>query len=164
MDVVTASRLQELLDYNPHTGIFTRLKGVKGYSVGSKVGSVNSDGYLRIMIDGRKYQSHRLAFLWMTGDWPKDEVDHIDGERMNNRWDNLREATQSQNQANSKIKSTNTSGLKGASFHKQRQKWLAQIQINSRQRFLGYFDTKEEAHESYCSAAIKLQGEFARFA
>ena len=86
-----------------------------------------------------------MAFLLQVGRWPEGEIDHIDGNGLNNRWNNLREVTPTENQRNARKRSDNTSGTTGVGWHKQRQKWKAQIRINGTQKHLGYFDSKEEA-------------------
>ncbi len=99
----------------------------------------------------------------MTGEWV-DEVDHENTVRSDNRWDNLRAATRGQNRANCGAYKNNTSGLKGVSFYKRTGKWKAQIQASGKKTFLGYFLTKEAAHQAYAHAANEYFGEFARAA
>jgi hypothetical protein len=93
-----------------------------------------------------------------------DFVDHIDGNGLNNRKSNLRLATISQNNHNQKLSSSSTSGLKGASFHKLRKRWRAQIKLNGNKIHIGYYDTAEQAHAAYCKASAQLHGEFGRTA
>jgi hypothetical protein len=162
---LTAERLRELLSYDPETGGWTRIKHCARGShikVGDMAGGQDERGYLRIRVDGRKYKGHRLAFLYMTGQWPKPEIDHIDGDRTNNCWSNLREATHNENMWNMKMRRNNTSGLKGVTWHKPSRRWRAQICLYSRRLGLGYFDTAEAAHDAYKAKAIELFGEFAR--
>ncbi len=97
----------------------------------------------------------------MTGAWP-DQIDHINGDRMDNRWANLRLATNSQNHANSKRYVTNRCGFKGVSWRSDKNKWSARIVRNYRAKNLGYFDSPEQAHEAYVRAAEVVHGEFAR--
>jgi hypothetical protein len=151
------------LEYNPITGALSRILGVPGASAGSKVGTPQSKGYLELMIDRKRYLAHRIIWFYMTKGWPKDQIDHINGNRSDNRWINLREATGLQNNANSKIPVTNTSGLKGVTWQSQNKKWRAQLSINNKQKYLGSFETKEEAYLAYCQAAKELRGEYARF-
>jgi hypothetical protein len=114
------------------------------------------------MIRHVNYHAHRLAWLYMTGAWPTGgEVDHIDTDRGNNVWTNLRDSTRRQNGSNVDIRSNNTSGFKGVS--RCRAKWTAHITVNYQAMHLGVFDTKEEAHAAYVEAAKRLHGEFARF-
>ena len=154
---LTPERLKELLHYDEDTGIFTRIKqvGSRGL-VGDIAGSLNH-GYLQIMVDGEIYLSHRLAWLYVNGVWPKDQIDHIDGTRSNNRILNLREATMSENLQNlRKALSSNKTGLLGASWHKCRSKFQAQIVINRKKHHLGYFDNAQTAHHAYLKAKQKL--------
>ena len=164
--MITQERLKELLHYNPETGVFTRnwTMGRKA-RVGSIAGSVRKDGYRQIQINKIKYLSHRLAWLYMTGSWPKEDIDHINRVKDDNRWENLREASPSQNQANRKININNSSGLKGVQYRKDNTKnpWQASIECNGKSIYLGYFRTPEEAYLSYCLAALVLFGKFARF-
>jgi hypothetical protein len=118
--------------------------------------------YRRIGIFGKLYLEHRLAWLYMTGELPI-EVDHKDGNGVNNKFKNLRSATTPQNRANSRKSVKNTSGFKGVSFYVGRGKWVAEIQFNGKRKRLGYFDTPEEAHKAYCVAADKVHGEFANY-
>lgn len=163
--MLTDERLREVLHYDPMTGDFTRLVGTaRRVNVGDIAGSTNGQGYREIMIDRRRYLSHRLAWLYMTGRWPIAQIDHIDIDRANNRWANLREASRSQNQGNTRVPSTNTSGFKGVSLDKESRKWRAQIRAGGKKRWLGSFNTPDAAHAAYCAAAEKNFGEFARAA
>jgi hypothetical protein len=113
-------------------------------------------------IDGLNQYAHRLAWLWMIGEWPAEEIDHIDGNPLNNRWKNLRLATRGENQFNRGADYTNTSGYKGVTYHKQCRKWVARIGHKRKSYHLGLFETAKTAHAAYCEAAIRLHGEFAR--
>jgi hypothetical protein len=160
---LAAEYLREILSYDPDTGVFRwKVSETNRVSVGGVAGSQNGDGYTRIMIGKKKYRAHRLAWLHVYGEWPAKYVDHVDGDRSNNKITNLREATNAQNMRNCGAYATNTSGFKGVTFHKHRRRWHARINIPSKQIHLGYFDTPEEAHAAYCAAAAKLHGEFAR--
>ena len=155
---MTQDRLKELLSYNPNTGVFTWKKAKGGCPPGKKAGSVNSRGYLFIGIDGQIYRAHRLAWLWVNGCWPASGLDHKNGDQLDNRIANLREANQWQNSANSK---TRRNGLKGVG--KTFSGWMAKIRSEGKEFYLGHFRTEEEAHQAYCEAAFRLNGEFARF-
>lgn len=114
------------------------------------------------MLDGRAYQSHRLAWLWMTGEWPALQVDHKDTDRRNNRWSNLRLATRTENQWNANVRGDNTSGYKGVSRPKGRTKWQAHITLGGRRKYLGTFDTAEDANQAATAARQAAHGEFAQ--
>jgi len=158
---VTHARLCEVLDYDDETGEFYWRKRMSPRAgPGQIAGMRNRDGYRFIAIDGRIYPAHRLVWLYMTGKWRSGVIDHRDGDPSNNRWDNLRPATRSQNCANRRIPRHNTCGLKGVSLH--RGKYDALICKKGRKYYLGRFSTAQEAHAAYAEAARKLFGEFAR--
>lgn len=141
------------LKYDPETGDFVRIKSVPGNKgkAGNKAGLVSVQGYIQINFRGAKKPAHRLAWLYMTGDWPKHDVDHINGVRNDNRWINLREADDTINAQNQrKAHSNSKTGLLGASPFGSRFK--AQIQIDKKVVHLGMFATAEEAHQAYLTA------------
>jgi hypothetical protein len=161
--VLTASRLRQRLSYDPDTGEFTWIIPPRGRSVGAIAGRTAKDDYSQIQVDGRRYQAHRLAWLYVHGTFPEKIMDHIDGDRSNNRINNLRPATNSQNGANERMKSQNTSGYKGVSWFLNKW-WKAQISYRGKVIYLGHFDCPKEAHAAYMAAARKYHGEFARAA
>lgn len=161
---LTAARLREILHYNPDTGEFTYL--VK-HSLRSRAGlvtkgSANGNGYFRLRIDGHLRYVHRLAWLYMTGQWAEVEIDHINGDGTDNRFCNLRLATRSQNARNTTIRSDNRSGFRGVHWNSQVRKWQAEIKIGKRRLYLGRFSTPEAGREAYCKAAREHFGEYAR--
>jgi hypothetical protein len=164
-----ATELRRLLSYDPETGVFTRRVDVMGghhrtqvcIKSGTRAGNP-THGYWRIGVNGRRYYAHRLAFLYMTGEWPNGVVDHIDGNGQNNAWANLRVANQSQNVANGKLAKNNKAGFKGVYRHNQNGCYVALIHANGKKHHLGCFATPEEAHAAYMDAATKHFGEFAR--
>ena len=160
---LTQARLKELLHYDPETGRFTWLVAPKFGSVkaGDPAGGTNSQGYLAIRLSGRLYVAHRLAYLYMTGAFPKDFVDHIDRDRTNNRWVNLRPATRSQNQANRGLQTNNVSGVRGVSWHTARQKWRATGQVLGVAHHIGLFDCLEDAQSAARAWRVANHGEFA---
>jgi hypothetical protein len=150
--MLTQESLKEVLSYDSETGIFIRLlKTYNRVKVGDVMGTLTSDGYYLICINSKLYKSHRLAWLYMTGSMPKHQIDHINGIRSDNRFCNLREATNAGNGQNRiKCHSNNKStGLLGSHFDKRKNKFMAKIQINYKFKFLGYFNTAEEAHNRY---------------
>jgi hypothetical protein len=163
--MLTAERLRELLHYDPSTGIFTwRVRRCGRALVGATAGSLNADGYVHIRVDGGRYKAHRLAVLYMTGEWPVRDVDHENLCRSDNRWNNLRRATRSQNCANSRRPRNNTSGFKGVSWHGAGKAWVARVMVKGESRYLGLFDTPEAAHAAYSAAAMEAHGSFSRAA
>jgi HNH endonuclease/AP2 domain len=161
---LTRARLRELLDYNKKTGEFRwRKRPGGGARSDLSAGHVEShQGRRRIGIDGRVYSAHQLAWFYVTGRWGKPMIDHRDGDGTNNRLNNLRPATRSQNNANRRRPRDNTSGYKGVSLHRRPGKWLATIGRNGKRIYLGTFATPQEAHEAYRKEARKLFGKFAR--
>lgn len=156
--------LKTLLRYEPETGVFTRKVSTSNcVKAGDIVGTLDGGGYLQTCIDGRRYKLHRLAWLYVTGAWPEQQIDHIDGVRTNNRFCNLREATQSENMRNIRKHADNNSGFKGVFWHSQSKRWRASIMANGKKRYLGLFATPEEAHTAYCTASAELNGSFARY-
>ena len=143
---LTAEKLRELLHYEPATGIFTwKISTSNRVKVGDAAGYPEGGGYLRIMVQSRRYKAHRLAWLYVYGEWPKDQIDHINRNRSDNRIANLREVTNKQNMQNAGKSSHNTSGHPGVCWHKQHSKWQAKIMHNYKGIHLGYFATLEEA-------------------
>ena len=163
-DSDTRARLFQRLLYDPETGLFTWKVNVKGgrAQIGKVAGGINAYGYIQIRFEGRHHRAHRLAWLYMTGRWPRNLLDHIDGDRQNNRFCNLREANNSQNNWNSVRPRHNTSGFKGVSWSKTVGKWSSSIKVGGTQRHLGYFDTPENAHAAYAAAASEMHGEYMR--
>lgn len=149
------------LSYDPVTGVFTWRTDAGPRKAGMRAGSAGPKGYRRIGYRGRRYEEHRLAWLMVHGTWPSGLIDHANCNPGDNRILNLREATRSQNAANKKAHANGRSGLKGASFHKSTRRWQAQIMRDGKKKFLGLYNTAEEAHAAYAAAAA---GEFAAFA
>lgn len=137
----------------------------RGYSkvMDKPVGSKTANGYLESKINGKGFKVHRMVFLLHHG-WLPEMVDHIDGDRTNNAIENLRAATAQNNKFNQKLYKCNTSGVKGVSWNKEHNKWSAQISYNRRKKFLGRYDTVEEAAEVVDLARRMVHQEFARAA
>lgn len=165
MAIITQEYLKSILHYDPETGVFTRLSDKTGrFGVGSRVGSISDHGYLKTSISGKEYYLHRLAFLFMLGEIPKHEIDHINMSRDDNRWYNLRQATRSENGMNKKAQSNNKSGVKGIFFDRRRNRWVAKIGKNGSKKEIGAFVTKEEAQLAYHNASKEDHGEYGRVA
>lgn len=160
--MLNRERLDELLEYNPVTGVFTRKVARRGFAKGSVAGSLKKDGCIHIKIDGKMYLAHRLVFLLETGNFPKEMVDHVDGDRSNNARCNLREATREENARNSKVRVTNKLGIKGVGFHKASGRYAVQLRIGGRQVHLGLYDDLELATLVAQEAREKYHGAFAR--
>ena len=144
--IVTPEFVRSVMHYDPETGQFTWTKRLSiRVTVGAIVGSLTSDGYRSTRLFGKAYRLHRLAFLYMTGEWPKDTVDHINRIKSDNRWCNLRPATLGENQQNCSIQSNNVSGCTGVFRNAKTNKWLARITINHKTIKLGDFSRKEDA-------------------
>lgn len=161
--MLTAERLRQVLHYDPATGIFTwRVRTSSRAAAGSRAGFSRKDGYRLIGIDGEIYLEHRLAWLYVKGEWPEKDIDHEDVDPSNNRFGNLRPATHSQNHCNKKTPANNTSGFKGVSWNKKDRVWQALIKLRGKSHYLGGFGDPAEAHAAYCAASAKLHGEFGR--
>jgi len=164
MKTVTYERLREVLSYDSETGYFRWLKSPVYFISVGQVAGTNTRRYRQIGVDGRRYGAHRLAFLFMTGEMPVLDVDHADGNGFNNKWDNLRICTVSQNLANTGRHADNSSGFKGVTWDRPRGKWQARIQVRKQKIHLGRFNSAEEAHAAYVAAAFEHFGEFHRAA
>jgi hypothetical protein len=153
---LTQERLKELLHYHPALGIFTWLvRAGSRASVGKIAGSLDNKGYVRINLSGIRYRAHRLAWLYMTGEWPTDQIDHINGVRNDNYWDNLREATNSTNMQNQRrAMRHNKTGFLGVTPY--RRHFKAKIKLNGKTRVLGTFDRPELAYAAYLKAKREL--------
>lgn len=163
---LTAERLREVLHYEPATGVFTwRMRLSNRIRVGSEAGTyrhLSRDRYRRIMVDGHLHYVHRLAWLYVHGEWPVGEIDHARRAEDDNSVSHLRLATRSQQMANSRKRVGSKTPYKGVAFHKGRPRpWQARIRKDYVVKSLGYFATPEEAHAAYFAAAKELFGEFA---
>jgi hypothetical protein len=151
--MLTLERLKQVWHYDPFSGLFTRKLAIAQHRAGSIAVKNHNQGYIVIAIDGNKYLAHRLAVFYMTGEWPEKLIDHRNRNRADNRWCNLRPANKSQNAVNSKIRSDNTSGLRGVSWAPSRKKWESQLNVNGKTIHLGRFDCPVAAHLAYVIAA-----------
>ena len=163
--MLTQADLKAILHYNPATGVWTWLvSNSNRIRVGERAGCIGKVyGYRLIGIDGKLYNSARLAWLYMTGEWPPVKgVDHANGIRDDDRWVNLRAATPSQQQMNRGKQSNNTSGYKGVHYHRQTGTWRARISAQGKFTSLGLYSTREAAHAAYAAAAAKFHASFGR--
>lgn len=155
---LSVEQLREALHYDPQSGSFTwKPRAVvckswtRKYRGGQSAGRVTCQGYLRIRILGGEYPGHRLAWLYVFGHWPSRCIDHINGNRLDNRIANLRDVSQQANTQNHRVASlTNRSGFLGVTAHKK--KWRATITVDGRAKHIGVFETPHEAHAAYVEA------------
>jgi len=170
-EALTAAYVRSILDYNHETGVFTwrareRCSFQRDLSYhqwiscfsGKEAGCIHKKGYVHIVIRNKQYKAHRLAWLYVTGEWPKDQIDHRDGDRSNNRWRNLRESSNAENLQNLSKFTSNSGRLLGVSkFSASKHKpWKAQIRVNGDLHYLGIYATQELAHEAYARAKNSL--------
>lgn len=150
---ITASQLREAVHYNPDTGRFTRR------SNGTPMEHLCGSGYYCLNLFKRSRLAHRMAYYYMTGRLP-EKVDHIDGNRLNNEWKNLREATHAENMWNTGMITTNASGVKGVHWHKKYKKWVAEIRVNKKKHYVGSFSDLEDARLAIEARRKELHGGF----
>lgn len=143
---LTANEVQTLFSYDPNTGLLTwRVSGKGRKGIGSEAGSPHNKGYKAVCVNYRRYLIHRIIWLIVTGSWPKEEIDHINGIRDDNRWNNLRQVTGHENKKNAKRYKNNTSGVTGVYWNKTISKWGAYIVVNNKMFYLGSFANKADA-------------------
>ncbi|MGN8184597.1 HNH endonuclease signature motif containing protein [Burkholderia sp. 22088] len=158
---LTQDRLKQLLHYDPGTGEFTWRVSRGTVKAGSKAGS-NNQGYVDISIDGVMHKAHRLAWLYIHGKWPDDELDHRVGRRSDNRITQIREATHAENMRNRGAYACNKSGYAGVDWRPSRGVWRARIGLDGKQIHVGNFATAEEAHKARIARLKEMQDEFRR--
>lgn len=153
---LTLERVKQLLEYYPDAGVFVYVAKRWRFPGGTIAGKVhNKRGHVYVKIDQQAYLAHRLAWFYVHGEWPSGDLDHINGDRADNRICNLRIANKAPQRGN-------TSGVKGVSYHHHAKRWYAAITVNRERIRLGSFKTKEEAGQAYATAAAKYHGEFAK--
>lgn len=160
----SAERLNELLRYDPETGLLIRKVRRGSARAGDVVKFINASGHITLNVDGKPYLAHRVIWKMVTGQDPIDEIDHKDVNGSNNCWENLRESNRPQNMANVPTPSTNTSGVKNVTFRRANKKWHAKIKTNNKDNHIGYFDRLEDAAAAVAEARARLHGDFARAA
>lgn len=160
-ELPSQERLRELFDYNPDTGIFTRRVDRRKWKAGQVVGTRSGDGYININVDYQIYRAHRLAWKYMTGLEPSGYgIDHKNGERSDNRWENLREATQTENMSNRTVQKNNAAGLKGVHPYGKNGRYRACATKHGKTYNLGCYGTIEEAKAAYDAGAKLIHGDF----
>lgn len=168
---IALERLRQVLDYSPESGVFVwRDRPIKTREdkifasryAGRPAGCLDPDGYVYIRIDGTLYQAHRLAWLYVHGEWPAFEIDHRDINPSNNAIANLRPSDRITNNQNKARQANNSTGFKGVYFDRRLKRFRAEIRVQKRKLYLGAFKTAEAAHAAYSEAARAHHGEFAR--
>lgn len=163
-ETISQNRLKEVLSYDENTGLFTWVKVNKLCRV--KVGDLSSQketsgGYLKISVDGKTYYAHRLAWFYVYGYFPESNIDHINGNRKDNRIANLRDVSQQLNAQNETAsRSNNTSGFKGVSWSRHANSWCAGITLDGKRKHLGYFKDPVLASQYYLETKRKLHEGF----
>jgi len=153
--MVSYEKLIDSLEYNPESGEFIRLKSYHSRFIGKPAGSLSGTGHVQIKIAGTNYYGHQLAWLYMTGIWPTQDIDHKNRIRNDNSWENLRHVSHKINCRNQPIHSNNTSGVAGVYWYKRDQQWVARIQVGGKRKFLGKFTDKKDATKARKIAEIK---------
>lgn len=162
--MITYERLHEILRYEPETGKwFWMVRMGKKVLAGSETGKPDVTGYCHIRMGKNLYKSHRLAWFYMTGQWPSCDIDHINRNPSDNRWENLREATKTQNMANCRVRKHSASGIKGVRRNplSKKESWIAEIRHKRKKIHIGCFPTAAEAQSAYWAKAQEIYGEFA---
>lgn len=156
--MISLAALKMVISYNGETGVFTRLVASGSARAGSVAGSVKVNGYVYVPVGGKHQLAHRLAWLMATGEMPENDIDHINGDRTDNRFSNLRIATRAENMQNERKArvSNKSSGLLGVSWSKAACKWAAGIKLAGKKKHLGLFDDPQVAHEAYLSEKRKI--------
>jgi|SRR6266851_5489738 len=158
---LTAQQVRERFSYNRKTGILTwKISPSNNVKAGSPISSVGRLGYIRVSINNKRYLAHRIIWLWVTGKWPKYEIDHRDQNSANNKWKNLRQATPSQNHQNRGPQKNNTSGYKGVFWNSSDQRWNANIKLRGHNYRLYAFTSAKAAHIARCAESRRLRRSF----
>lgn len=157
MTELTAERARELFDYDPETGLVTRRVDCGNRRKGRAAGSTRPDGRMSIQVDGKSYYSARIIWLLVTGSWPLDCIDHINGNNKDNRWANLREATRRLNNENKhKPNKNNRCGILGVSYNEATKKFISKIRVGGKLLYIGKYDDPSEAYQAYLEEKRKL--------
>ncbi len=162
--MLSFDELRSILNYDPETGLWSwrNPKAINKAPIAQSAGTISVHGYRIITYRGRKYRSARLAWLYMTGNWPSEEIDHENRDTTDDRWINLREASRSQNALNRDVQGNNSSGLRGIHFDCERGKWFVQVKVKGINHFIGRYDEVDEAVVARNAAVAELHGAFAQ--
>lgn len=160
---MATTRILDFLRYDRVTGNFHWIESCGRVKSGDVAGCVDDKGYVRIRLKRKLYLAHRLAWIVENGPIPRGmEIDHVNGNKSDNRICNLRLASRNQNEHNKGIQSNNTSGVKGVTWHKRASKWQAQVSVNGRKKYIGFFSRLEDAKDAVEKARLELHGDFSR--
>jgi hypothetical protein len=160
---MTPAEARELFDYDPESGELTwKIRAARCVTVGARAGSLKRDGYVQVTFRKKCFQAHRVAWAVVHGVWPGNDIDHINGERSDNRLANLRVVTPEENMQNQRRahRSNKSSGLLGVHFYARTGRWKATIWSRGQNQFLGYFSSAAEAQSAYLSAKERLHPGF----
>lgn len=166
--MLTANYLRKILSYDPATGRFqwqwdnNKKPNINSRDTKKIAGSIGLNHRRAIKIKGKRYYCSRLAWLYVTGNWPVAEIDHINGDTLDDRIVNLRDCSRAENQRNVGVTARNTSGTKGVYWNSRAQAWLAQIRVGGKTHYLGTFRSSADAAVAYARAAKELHGDFWR--
>lgn len=158
--MITQAKAKDMFEYRDGW-LYWKVPRSRGVKAGDRVGAITKRGYAQTAINGKSTSVHRLVFLLHHGYLPK-QIDHIDGDKANNRIENLRDVTTAQNNSNRGTPINNTSGVKGVCWHKSNKKWVVSLSINKTRRYFGAFDDMELAELVANEARSKYHGEYAR--
>jgi hypothetical protein len=159
---MNTNHLKSLLSYEPETGLIRWIAKGKGRIKKKEAGTLLYSGYMGISIGVKRWQAHRIAWALYHGEWPKDQIDHINGVKTDNRICNLREATNSQNGKNIKLSKANKTGVTGVCWSERYQNYRSYIKVDHKQKYLGTFKDFQEAAKARYAAEAKYFGEWTR--
>lgn len=157
---ITQEILKKNLFYDEILGIFTWKLKKCGVTAGMVAGTISKDGYVKVWINQKSYMAHRLAWLYVYGEFPNSVIDHINGDRSNNQIVNLRSCSVKQNSQNQKIRKNNTSGFKGVHWDGKKLGWVAQAQDNGKRKSIGLYLSAEDAGAAYNKFTSSAYGDF----
>jgi len=157
---ITRDMIEQAYTYDPKTGAFTRNFSEGGEKAGAQAGCVNTQGYISLGYRKKHLLAHRVAYLFMEGKWPEKEVDHIDGDRKNNKWANLREATGSENGFNTRLRKDNKTGVKGIRIYNNGTQYVSYIRAHHKTHYIGCYRDLKAAEKATREARQELHREF----
>lgn len=154
--------VKECFHYEPSSGKLTwKISKARCVKIGQEAGWMRSDGYRQVEVDGTKFLVHRLIYFFIEGKFPPKEIDHIDGNKSNNRWNNIRACSRSENMSNAGPRRNNKLGIRGVYYDPKRRRYITRIRKGCTKKYIGSFKTKEEAARAYQEEQSKIFGEYA---